>query len=168
MGLFVFGQHDKLRRVSQLGKEGMMDIQVKTVETNGDDVIVSFTDGCKATFVPYGGFQVEGLRHFHLKQGNTVICSYNSRLYRSGSKEDEYRIKTLREGYTQQQVAAYWGTARDYLRKEYFEKPDNEQDEHLRYPWILVCSIWSWIEYERLLEGRAEFLKGQEDRLPGE
>jgi hypothetical protein len=138
-------------------------IQVQSVYTSGDDVAVTFTDGFKARYEPYThgfGYQVEGLRRFHLQSATKNVCEYNGRLYRAGPQSNEHKIVTLAEGWTQQQVAAYWQAAREYLNKEYFEKPDKKRDEKLWYPWMLVCTEGG-SDRQRLADGVAEFLGGE-------
>jgi len=137
-----------------------MEAKVKTVETQNSEVVVNFTDGYEARFEPYShgwGYAVEGLRRFHLRYNGETVCEYNARLYRFGPRNDENKIKFLQDGYTQQQVAAYWETAGAYLNAEYFKKERNKENEHLWYPWMLVCTEGSF-DLQRLSQGCAEFL----------
>ncbi len=123
--------------------------KVKDVNTKNGIVHVSFTDGHTAVFEPnLRYFQVEGLERFLLKQGDIIVCTFY------GANVD--RLTKLEEGYTQQQVASYWEAAREYLNKEYFEKPDEKRDEKLRHPWILVC-MNSWQYYLQLREDNAQY-----------
>ena len=134
-------------------------IQVLSVETRGDDVIVKFTDGHIAGFTPYShgfGYQVEGLRSFRLYHAGETVCNYDARLYWSGPQEDEHKLKLLAEGYTQERAASYWKAARDYLHKEYFQKPDSKKLSRLWYPWKLVCCEGGF-DVERLAEGKVQF-----------
>jgi len=131
--------------------------EVKEVYTYGDIVHVVFTDNHTAVFEPYThgyGYQVEGLRRFHLKQGTTIVCTFNGRLYRSGPRDDEDQLVKLASGYTQQQAASYWEAARKYLNKEYFEKSEKKREQRLWYPWMLVCTEGGQY-FHQLMEGKA-------------
>ena len=116
--------------------------KVTKVWTLYNDVYIEFENDFVTIFEPYThgfGYSVEGLRRFHLQKGDDIICTYNDRLYYMGPQKDEHKIVLLDNTYTQQQVASYWRAARDYLNKEYIDKPEKKRNIELWYPWKLVC-----------------------------
>ena len=127
-------------------------------ENHSGVVVVSFDDGHRAVFEPYThgfGYQVEGLRHFFLYNGEQMVCQYDSRLYRCGPQEKEHRVASIADGYTSQRIAEYWRTASQHINEEYFEKPHRENREspkELWYPWIVTSEGWQDVRV--LEEGR--------------
>ena len=123
-------------------KDSLNTPKVTNVCTLYNDIYIEFENGFIAIFEPYAhgfGYNVEGLRRFHLKKDNDIICTYNDRLYYMGPQEDEHKIVALDNAYTQQQIASYWRAARDYLNKEYYNKPEKKRNLKLWYPYRIVC-----------------------------
>lgn len=142
----------------------MSEPQVTSVTTRGENVVVEYGDGHKATFEPYRhgwGYQVEGLQHFLLYCGDRRVLQLNSRLYRAGPGKDEHCIVFLDPSYTQQQVAAYWDAAKKWLNENYLEKSSHASEDppeikDLWYPWVVVSA--GWLDLDALCEGRGKIL----------
>lgn len=136
------------------------DLRVTNVTSQGESATIEFEDGHRVVFEGYShgfGYQVEGLRHFFLFNGEEQVVQYDSRLRRVGPSEDEHRFVQVAEGYDLERIAAYWEAARKYLNDEYFEKPyqsGTEGDPNLWFPWKV--SGEGWMDLSAIKEGRKE------------
>lgn len=139
--------------------------EVKEIGVRGEVVEVEFADGFRAQFDPYShgfGYQIEGLRTFVLfdKEGKPV-CEVNCRLYRCGPMPDEGRIKALRQGWTQQQAAAYWTASKKAVNRLYFP-PDGDighckqSDKKYWYAWKVIGEGWMYIDW--LVKGEMDMV----------
>jgi len=106
------------------------------VHDNDSIATVIYSDKYRADFVGYkkgSGYGIEGLKSMTLHdQNNSEIFRYNGRLHVYGPQEDEERIVTISEGYTQQQIADYWRVTSSYLEQKYKRQPN------LRLPWKII------------------------------
>jgi hypothetical protein len=137
-------------------------MKVTDIRYSDDNVIASFDDGHVMTFVPYShgfGYAVEGLRGFRLDKDGESVCIYRARLYRAGPQPGEHCIGFLADGYTQQQVAAYWDTARDEAKRLF--RPagwdSDEHDDRYWYAWIVTHE--GFIDLGQLREGKAKMVE---------
>ena len=119
---------------------------VTSVTSRGNSATFNFEDGHRVIFDGYThGFiyQIEGLRHFFLFNGEERVVQYDSRLRRNGPSEGEHQFVQVAEGYDLERIAAYWEAAANYTHEEYFAKPHREgttsRNEDLWFPWRLSC-----------------------------
>lgn len=136
------------------------ELKVTSVTSRGESATFEFADGHRVVLEGYShgfGFQVEGLRHFYLFNGDAQVVRYDSRLYYAGPRDDEHRFVEVAEGYDLERIAAYWEAARNHVNEEYFNKPHREGrqgDKKLWFPWKL--SGEGWLDLSAIKEGRTE------------
>lgn len=91
---------------------------------DGEMLWVEFSDGQRAAFVGYRDSPIhgiDGLRSLTLyNAGNRSICMIEGEKHHAGPMPDEGKIRFLAEGWSQQQVAAYWRSACTYFVDQMF------------------------------------------------
>lgn len=141
-------------------------VQVIKATEDGEDVIVEFDDGVWAVFKPYRqclGYQVEGLRHLYLlSKDNEPLFTLNSRLYRNGPKDDEYKIAFIDKSLAQQDVAKYWNEAKIFVTEKFHPDKNNFSvtDNEYWYRWVIVATE-GWFDLARLCKGNMKILSSE-------
>jgi hypothetical protein len=98
-------------------KAGMMSPQVRSVDTEDNDVRVRYEDGCEVLFKPFcraGKRAVIGFRSFTLMKDGKVAVEYTGKAtLNGGSANDNCLVRA--DGFTHKEIAGYWQAALDHI-----------------------------------------------------
>ncbi len=130
---------------------------VASVSMRRDQAVFEFEDGHRAVFDPYShgfGYQIEGLRHFSLYNGEEQVVQYNSRLYYAGPMDDEHKFVQVTDGYTIERIVDYWTAAKEYINNKYNEARE-EGEEAAGKLWLAwMVGTQGGIDLYSIKEGR--------------
>lgn len=130
---------------------------VTSVSMRRDQAVFEFEDGHKAVFDPYShgfGYQIEGLSHFFLYNGEEQVVQYDSRLYRSGPTDDEHKFVQVADGYPIERIVEYWMAAKEHINNKYNEARE-EGEEAAGKLWLAwMVGTQGWIDLRMIEKGQ--------------